>query len=49
MTSAPWASYATKLSALTLTEGITSIGNDAFYLCNNLTGSLTIPESVQKI
>lgn len=49
ITSAPWGDYVEKLSKLTLSDGITSIGNDAFYMCNNLTGSLTIPNCVTKI
>jgi len=46
---APWAAYSDKLKKLTLTEGITSIGYDAFYNCSGFTGTLSIPNSVTKI
>lgn len=43
----PWRRY--NLRKLVLENGITTIGNNAFNSCRNLTGSLTIPEGVTTI
>ena len=43
---APWAS--TKVKSVSIESGVTSIGNNAFYICTNLTG-VTIPNSVTSI
>ena len=44
---APWAAYSPK--NLVLNNGITRIGDYAFYQCHSLTGSLTLPESLVSI
>ena len=46
---APWRSLNPAPTSLVLEEGITSIGNYAFYLCSGFKGSLTIPNSVTNI
>ena len=45
---APWDSERASIEHIVLEDGITSIGNYAFYYCNNLT-SITIPDSVVSI
>ena len=40
--------YNSKFTKITLEEGVTRIGNYAFYICTSLT-SVTIPDSVTKI
>ena len=45
---APWL-LTTAPTSLVLEEGMTSIGNYAFYSCSGFTGSLTIPNSVTYI
>ena len=44
----PWYISRNNLNKLTISEGITSIGNYVFYRCTNLT-SITIPEGVISI
>ena len=39
----------TGLTVLTINDGVTSIGNNAFQNCTGLAGTLTIPESVTNI
>ena len=46
---APWRNLETLPTSLVLEEGITHIGNYAFYYCSGFTGSLTIPNSVTSI
>ena len=46
---APWCSLNPAPTSLVLEEGITHIGNYAFYDCSGFTGSLTIPNSVTTI
>ncbi len=46
--SAPWADSIGSITSIVVEEGITSIGDTAFYAANNLT-SLTIPNSVKSI
>ena len=46
---APWHSYSDKIKSLILSDGITSIGQYAFYNCTTLTGDLVIPDSVTSI
>ena len=46
---APWYSYSDKIKSLILSDGITSIGQYAFYNCTTLTGDLVIPDSVTSI
>jgi len=44
----PWYEYRESIHTVVLENGVTSIGNNAFYSCVNLT-SITIPNSVKKI
>ena len=46
--SVPWSDYRSYIKYVTLPDGLTSIGNYAFYLCSSLT-SITIPNSVTSI
>ncbi len=46
--SVPWYSYRSSIEKVTIGNGVTSIGNYAFYYCTNLT-SITIPYSVTSI
>ena len=48
MTSTPWSDYKSYIKYVTLPDGLTSIGDDAFYDCKSLT-SVTIPNSVTSI
>ena len=41
--------YCSNLNSIVFPEGITSIGDYAFYSCNSLSGNLTIPNSVTSI
>ena len=45
----PWLAYADKLTALKLNEGITRIGELAFYDLDSLGGGLVIPDSVLSV
>ena len=45
---APWYSYRDSIVAAVMEDGVTTIGNSAFYNCSNL-ASVTIPESVTVI
>ena len=47
-TNAPWYSYREKITDISMEEGITTIGADAFCDCTGLT-AVTIPESVTGI
>ncbi len=47
-TAVPWYAYREKITSVILPEGITNLGNYAFYDCKNLK-SVTIPASVQQI
>ncbi len=44
----PWNAYREMITTATLPEGVTSIGERAFYKCSSLT-SITIPEGVTSI
>ena len=44
----PWSGYRSSIKEILLEPGVTSIGNVAFYDCENLT-EVTIPASVSKI
>ena len=46
--SAPWVSYKSTLTAVTIPKGVTSIGNYAFYEFSKLT-TIAIPDSVASI
>ena len=45
----PWYPYRDEYKTLVLENGISSIGNSAFWDCSGFTGSLTIPDSVTSI
>ena len=45
---APWYAYASSITSVSITYGVTSVGSCAFYNCSHLT-SVTIPNSVTKI
>ena len=45
---APWYQYRTSMTSVTLEEGITKIGNYAFYSCGSFT-NVNIPASLQTI
>lgn len=48
-TSAPWhENYAESIKTIVIEDGVTSIGNNAFYGCQNMTG-INIPASVKTI
>ena len=47
--SVPWDSYRDSITSVKIENGVTSIGNYAFYGCSSLTGSLIIPNSVTSI
>lgn len=46
--SQPWAAQRTTITSVTIAEGVTSIGQDAFHACSNLQ-SVTIPSTVTAI
>ncbi len=46
---APWREYSSILKTLVLEEGMTSIGEYAFYRCSGFTENLIIPNSVTSI
>ena len=43
---APWEVYLDKFDKLVIKEGVTIIGSEAFFWCQNLTGNIVIPDSV---
>jgi hypothetical protein len=45
----PWHSYRNDIKTVDIQQGVTTIGSSAFYGCNALTGSLTLPNSVTSI
>ena len=46
--SVPWHSYKSDIVSVVIEDGVTTIGNEAFYYCDSLT-SVTIPDSVTSI
>ena len=44
----PWDSYVQSITSVTIEDGVTSIGNQAFIFCENLK-TITIPDSVASI
>ena len=49
ITTAPWGDYLDKFSSLVIENGVTNIGDYAFYSCSGLAGDLVIPDSVTDI
>ncbi len=47
-TTVPWSGDRSKITKVTIADGITNIGAYAFYSCENLT-AVSIPETVEKI
>ena len=47
-TSQPWKDVKSSITHVVITDGVTSIGNYAFYYCSSLT-NITIPDSVTNI
>lgn len=45
---APWYSYRSQITSVTIDEGVTSVGRCAFYGCINAT-SVTLPSSLERI
>ncbi len=45
----PWYNYAEHIKSLKIGDGVTSIGENAFYECYLLTGEVIIPDSVKRI
>ena len=45
---APWANYTSAMTSITLPEGLTTIGDRAFFYCSNVQ-EITIPSSVTRI
>mgnify|MGYP004601679183 FL=1 len=45
---APWLEYPIEVTTVTISEGVTEIGNNAFYFCDSLV-SLTLPQSLKRI
>ena len=45
----PWINYRSKIKSLTLPDGITRIGNYAFYECKNISGQIMIPDTVEEV
>ena len=46
--SVPWTSVHGKITSVTIAEGVTSIGNYAFYMCSSLT-TVSLPEGLTSI
>ena len=44
----PWSSVRSRITGLSLPEALTSIGTDAFAMCDNLT-EVTVPEAVTRV
>lgn len=47
-TPSPWKNYISDITSINILEGVTTIGNNAFYGCEKIT-TLTIPEGVSTI
>lgn len=45
---APWNNYSSKVKSAVIENGVTSVGNYAFYSCGNLV-SVKLPESLTRI
>ena len=49
VTTAPWGEYSESIEKLVIENGVTTIGNYAFYGCPNISGDTVIPASIEKI
>ena len=49
VTTAPWGEYSESIKKLVIENGVTTIGDYAFYGCQNLSGDIVIPASVEEI
>ena len=45
---APWAEYRDQINAIVVEDGVTTVGNNAFYECKNVT-SVSLPEGLKRI
>ena len=45
----PWVTYSKKILSLSIANGITSIGDNAFRNCTRLSGNIYLPESINHI
>lgn len=45
---APWHDYSSDIISVEISNGVTSVGNSAFYYCTNLMG-ITLPDSITNI
>ncbi|MDO5396455.1 MAG: leucine-rich repeat protein [bacterium] len=46
--SRPWSTYTSLIRSIVIEEGVTSVGSNSFYGCNNLT-EVTLPEGLESI
>lgn len=46
---APWMDYSDKIKTLNIQNGVTTIGDYAFYECSGISGNLSLPDSITNI